>query len=105
MEQTNGKQVVSRRGKTQMLELLSLYDKDHGMTVKAFCKLHQISEASFYTARKRNRSAALSKQQSSRFIPIGRPAFNQPAAILFAEVNGIKLYQAVPADYLKSLIV
>jgi hypothetical protein len=87
-----------------MLELLAEYDKTQGMTIKAFCKLHKVTEGSFYTARKRYRSAAISKQQSSRFIPIGRTAFNESAAILFAEVNGIKLYQAVPADYLKSLI-
>jgi hypothetical protein len=105
MDQTTGKQSTSRRSKEQTLELLSEYDKDHGTTVKAFCKLHQISEGSFYSARSRYRPAGNSKQQSSGFIAIGSPAFKEPANTLFAEVKGIKLYQAVPANYLKALIV
>jgi hypothetical protein len=75
------------------------------MTVKDFCSLHQISEGSFYSARKRHRSAGTLKEKSSGFISIGRPAIKEPIGVLFAEVNGIKLYQAVPADYLKALIV
>ena len=105
MEQINGNQPISRRNKIQMLELLSQYDENPGMTVKEFCSLHQISEGSFYSARKRHRSAGTSKQKSSGFISLGRPAFKEPIGVLFAEVNGIKLYQAVPADYLKALIV
>lgn len=105
MEQTNGRQVITRRTKAQILDLLGEYDKNHGMTVRDFCKLHQISEASFYSARKRHRWRLTSKQQSSGFIAIPRPAFKEPAGSLFAEVNGIKLYQAVPADYLKALVV
>jgi hypothetical protein len=105
MDQPKGGQTVSRRSKEELLELLSEYNKSQPMTVKAFCRLHQISEASFYTARKRYKPAKISKKQSFRFISIDRPAFNSTAATLFAEVNGIRLYQVVPADYLKSLIL
>ena len=105
MGQTTVKQFPSRRSKEQTLELLREYDKDNSTTVKAFCKLHQISEGSFYSARSRYRSADISKQKSSGFIAIASPTFKEPANILFAEVNGIKLYQSVPADYLKALIV
>lgn len=105
MEQTTGKQSTSRRNKEQILELLSEYDKVHGTTVKAFCKRHQFSEGSFYSARSRYRPTDISKPQSSHFIAIASPAFKEPASTLFAEVKGIKLYQPVPADYLKALIV
>ena len=105
MEQTSDKQSISRRSKEEILELLNEFDKEHGMTVKAFCKLHQISEGSFYSARSRYRPAGNSKQQSSGFIAIGSSTFKEPADTLFAEVKGIKLYQAVPANYLKALIV
>ena len=84
MEQTTGNQSTSRRSKEQILELLNEYDKDHGTTVKAFCKLHQISEGSFYSARSRYRPAGISKQQSSRFIAIASPTFKEPANTLFA---------------------
>src|SRR5215210_6116756 len=101
MEQPIGKREISRRSKDQMLELLKAFDKNPGMTVKDFCAHHKITEASFYTARKRHRPAQTSKQNSSGFIAIPSPSFNGSTANLFAEVNGIKLYQAVPADYLK----
>lgn len=105
MEQPNGKPPVSRRSKAQILELISKYDKSQGMTVKAFCKLHQISEGAFYSTRSRYRSSGISHQKQSGFIAIARPALKEPTGILFAEVNGIKLYQAVPADYLKALVL
>lgn len=105
MEQTNGNRPISRRNKIQMLELLSQYDGNPGMTIKDFCSLHQISEGSFYSARKRHRSVGTLKQKSSGFISIGRAAYKESDSPLFAEVNGIKLYQAVPADYLKALIL
>ncbi|MEJ7767963.1 MAG: hypothetical protein WKF89_09140 [Chitinophagaceae bacterium] len=104
MNQANGKQPLSMRNKNQLLELLGEYDKTTGMTIKDFCKLHKVTEGAFYTARKRYRSAVMAKQASSRFIPITATAVNQPTGSLFAEVNGIKLYQPVPVDYLKSLI-
>jgi hypothetical protein len=105
MEQPNGKPPISRRSKAQILELLSEFDKNHGMTVKAFCQYHKVTEASFYTARKRYRSSGSSQQKQSGFISIPSLAFKGSAGILFAEVNGIKLYQAVPVEYLKALIV
>jgi len=100
MEQANGDAPMPRRRKKQMLELLSKYDKGPAMTTIAFCKLYQISEGSFYSARKRYRSSVTSHKKQSGFIAIARPAFKESAGSLFTEVNGIKLYQAVSADYL-----
>ena len=91
-----------RRNKQQLLELIAEYDKTPGITIKDFCKLHKVTQGSFYTARKRHRAAV--KKQSSGFIAIKRPASEQTVATLFAEVKGIKLYQHVPVDYLKALI-
>lgn len=105
MDQTNTKDRPSRRSKQQLLNLLAEYDKTKGMSVKDFCKLHNVTEGSFYTARKRHRGVVAAKKQSSGFIAIKRPAFDQPVANLFAEVKGIKFYQPVPVDYLKALIL
>lgn len=105
MEQPNGQSQTFGSRKQQMLELLGKYDKKSGMTVKAFCKLHQISEGSYYyyLGRKRRRSSVTSIKKSG-FIAIAQPVGKEPVSSLFAEVKGIKLYQAVPADYLKALI-
>lgn len=105
MEQTNGNHPASRRSKAQILELLWEFDKSPGISVKDFCRLHKISEGSFYTARKRHRLQLTSNQQSSGFIGITQPTVSVAAGSLFAEVNGIRIYQAVPADYLKSLVL
>ena len=105
MDQLNDKKITSRHSKTQMLEMLDEYDKTKGMTIKEFCKLRQINEGSFYTARKLHRAQNSTKKQSSGFIAITSPALKEPVGSLFAEVNGIRLYQAVPAEYLKALRV
>jgi len=105
MDQLNDKKIKSRYSKTKMLEMLDEYDKTRGMTIKEFCKLRQISEGLFYSARKRHRAGGSAKKQSPGFIAINSLALKEPAGSLFAEVNGIRLYQAVPAEYLKALIV
>ena len=104
MDQPRLNRRAPRRPKHQLLELLAEYDKTRGMTVKDFCKLHNVTQGSFYTARKRYRDATVKKQPSG-FIAITSLAFDQPVATLFAEVRGIKLYQPVPVDYLKALVL
>ena len=50
----NGTPPVSQRPRNQQIsELVKKFDKAQGMTVKAFCKLHQISEGSFFYYRGR----------------------------------------------------
>src|ERR1700712_3707143 len=102
MDQLNDNKITSRHSKTQMLEMLDEYDKTKGMTIKEFCKFRQISEGSFYSARKRHRARSSKKKQSSGFIAITSSALKEPSVSLFAEVNGIRLYQAVPPEYLKA---
>jgi len=105
MDQADIKSSRPRRNKQQLLDLLAAYDKTTGVSIKDFCKLHKVTEGSFYTARKRHRGVTAAKKQSTGFITIKRPAFDQPVANLFAEVKGIKFYQPVPVDYLKALIL
>lgn len=105
MEQTEKKSIQTRRTHEQILQILSEYDKKHGLTIKEFCKLHGISEAAFYSSRSRHRSPKnQSKNKRGTFITIGEPAAKESGSVLFAEVKGIKIYQAVPASYLKALI-
>ncbi len=97
------KQVASRRSRQEMVQLLNEYEKASGVTVKAFCELHQIKEGAFYSVRKRQRTQNPSKGKLGGFVEI-RPAVPEGrTSSLFAEVNGIRIYQTVPAAYLKSL--
>jgi hypothetical protein len=97
------KQVTSRRSRQEMTRLLNEYDKVTGITVKAFCELHQINEGAFYSARKRQRAQSPAQRKVAGFVEIRPTAPEGCANNLFAEVNGIRIYQAVPAAYLKSL--
>ena len=96
-------QVVSRRSRQEVTRLLNEYENTKGITVKAFCELHQINESAFYSARKRQRAQSPSKGKSAGFVEIRPTVPEGHTNSLFAEVNGIRIYQAVPAAYLKSL--
>lgn len=103
MEQTEKKAGSGKRTREQILQIVAQYEKSHGLTVKEFCRLHGISEGSFYSFRSRYGFKHQSKNKSGGFIAITAPVLKDSTSSLFAEVNGIRIYQAVSADYLKTL--
>ena len=103
MEQTEKKPGSSKRTREQILQTVAKYEKSHGLTVKEFCRQHGISEGSFYSFRSRYGFKNQSKDKTGGFIAITTPVLKDSTNALFAEVNGIRIYQAVPADYLKTL--
>ena len=102
MEKTAPEPIKIRRTRQEITQLLREFDKSQGMTAKDFCQKHQITEGAFYSARKRQDSK---KGDSGKpgFIALQPPAGKERSGVLFAEVKGIRLYQAVPAEYLKTL--
>jgi AcrR family transcriptional regulator len=103
MEQTEKKSGSGKRTREKILQIIAEYEKAHGLTVKDFCQRHGISEGSFYSFRSRYGFKNQSKKKAGGFIAITTPMLKESSNALFAEVNGIKIYQAVPADYLKTL--
>ena len=103
MEQTEKQSGSGKRTREQILQILSLYEKSQGLTVKEFCRQHNISEGSFYSFRSRYGFKNKAKDKTGGFIAIAPPMLKDSPTALFAEVNGIKIYQAVSADYLKFL--
>jgi hypothetical protein len=87
-----------------MFDLIANHDKD-ATTVKEFCQLHGLTQGVFYYWQKKYHMenselggqpgfVQLQVEDTQRVgVPLG----------LFAEVRGIKLYQAVPAAYLNEL--
>lgn len=103
MEQAEQKPSAKRRSRQELTSLLKKFEKCEGVTAKAFCQLHQITESAFYRFRARYYKKTEAAKQAG-FIPITpHTAAEDRPGILFAEVKGIKLYQAVSADYLKIL--
>jgi len=88
--------------------ILQEYDKQDSLSVTEFCKGHKIHKSTFYNWKKRYANKDIVSEKPKGFLPVEvtnpsyGPLSNTPT--LFAEVNGIRLYHFVSADYLKSLI-
>jgi hypothetical protein len=87
------------RSKSAILELLR-DQQQSGLNIQAFCVQHSIPSGSFHNWKKKySVSVGQSAGQSFTSLQIKAETSQQ----LFAEVNGIKLYQPVSAGYLKEL--
>lgn len=87
----------SRRSSKEIKELLALFGSS-GLSAKQFCLTNAISETVFYKWRGRYRMA----EQKNAFIPLQVASCSSPG--LFAEVNGIRIFQPVSASFLKELL-
>ena len=88
----------ARRTSAEIKQLLEDF-KQRGINANEFCKTHSIAEGVFYKWRSRYGEKVTPKQNS--FVSLQVPS-NEPG--LFAEVKGIRIYQAVSAQYLKELL-
>ena len=97
-------QEQTKRGRRTAAEIKNLLESfsHSGMAVKDFCILHSISEVLFSKWRSRYLNNQAVKENN--FVLLHNSSGLQNGSLLFAEVNGIKIYQAVTASYLKELI-
>ncbi len=91
----------SRRTSEEIKKLLADF-KQSGTAAKAFCLTHGINPGVFYKWKARHLNKPAARQNG--FITL-QPSGALQGAGLFAEVKGIKIYQAVTASYLKELLV
>lgn len=91
------------RTEEQIQSLLEEYEKS-GFTVKDFCDVSEINEATFYTWLKKYRSKPEAEEIKGFATIEVTPSLIHARPALFAEVGGIKLYKEVSSDYLKSLL-
>ncbi len=93
-----------RRTRSEMESLLKKFERSKGASVKEFCRRHELGEGAFYNFRKKYRQQLPMAGGPEQFIAIESAVRPEgQAERLFAEVNGIRLYQPVTAEYLKSL--
>jgi hypothetical protein len=94
------------RTKEDMFGLIAKHDTSN-TTVKEFCQEHGLTQGMFYYWQKKYYAKSNGSDVDS---PVGfarlqvedrQPGLSEQG--LFAEVRGIKLYQAVPAAYLNEL--
>ncbi len=94
-----------RRTHKQIVRLLKDYASREGMPIVEFCKLNDVNKSNFYNWQKRY--AKESKPEKTKgFVPLAlsAPVLSNNVPALFAEVKGIRLYQAVSSEYLKALL-
>ena len=112
MDQKKIKHQKRRLTEQGILNLLEEY-KRSGITAVDFCKKHNIVDGTFYNWRKKFQSKPEFADKSPGFVPLTINAPDKSTGyeegVLFAEViiqNGksIKLFQQMPAAYLKELI-
>lgn len=103
MDQSNTKRL--RRTRSQIQELLSEFENSN-TTVIQFCKTHHIKPPNFYKWKERYKNHVLQKAPSG-FAELNVVSNCEVGVMpqLFAEVKGIKIYQAVAASYLKALLL
>ncbi len=100
---------AKQRSPENIYALLNEFERAEGLTVKDFCKLHDVSEGTFYNWRRKyqNRDTEGGNGPSKRFIPLdlGSLLTNTERTALFAEVTkeGYRIYQPVSPEFLKSL--
>jgi hypothetical protein len=87
--------------------LMEEFEKNDKLCASRFCKQHGMTNGTFYYWIKRYRRRHSETTVSKGFIPLVVKTTSSYSTAgpgcLFAEVNGIRLYQAVPAEYLKTL--
>ena len=101
METIVAKQTRVIRREPEILHLLDEFAKSN-ISVKDFCKTNGISAATFYNWRNRYGTKAEERSTEPGFATLQITATTSEA-VLFAEVKGIRIYQPVPASYLKEL--
>jgi len=97
MEVSSNKVTRIFRSQAEIERLLD-EQKQSGETIKTFCATHNLPQASFHNWRKKYSQQA--KEIGFAAVQITAPDHS----LLFAEVQGIKIYQPVSAAYLKELM-
>jgi transposase-like protein len=101
VEENQAKPVRARRSRKQILDLLNLFDKS-GVTVAAFCRQHKVNSKVFHKWKSRYKAGTKASSSTGGFSRVQIAPSSTNA--LFAEVNGIRIYQAVSAHFLKELL-
>ena len=76
-----------------------------GISIQEFCARRNIGKSTFHKWQSRYRDKFDQQRAPAAFADIQILSTAEHTTNLFAEVNGIKLYQHVTAAYLKELIL
>jgi len=111
MELQAKQNTITRRPQLNRQEVFKLLDEfkvADNISVRDFCDRQQMTSSTFYYWLKQYRNRNVDSSASKGFVPLvvkTKSFFSSPGSgSLFAEVNGIRIYQVVPPEYLKVLV-
>lgn len=96
----------SRKQRTveDIMQLLEEYQKSDSISVREYCEMIDISEATFYNWQKKYGSSRVMESPEAGFIPIQIAQETPPEQPLQAEVRVIKLYGTLSVEQFKTLL-
>jgi transposase-like protein len=100
--QANAGRSRAVRTEDQILSLLEEHETS-GYTVREFCEISELNEATFYSWLRKYRSREGEELKGFAQIEV-LPSVVTATPGLFAEVRGIRIYKEVSAEYLKTLL-
>jgi|AntDryMetagUQ255_1029468.scaffolds.fasta_scaffold09588_3 hypothetical protein len=104
MEQITNTPLRIRRSEQEILKLLTEFEIT-AVNINEFCLTHNIGKGTFHKWQSRYKSKTKKPMEAAGFAHLQITSSPIKAqAILFAEVNGIKIYRPVDASYLKELL-
>lgn len=86
-----------QRSEQEILKMIDEYEKS-GFNLKEYCEVSELNEQTFSTWLRKYKRSSEDGFTTIEIVP------SKNSALLFAEVNGIRLYKEVSAEYLKSLL-
>lgn len=101
LSSSNRQRIV--RSEEQILQLLEEYEGS-GFTLKDFCEVSDINEATFYSWMKRFRPKP-SSEEVKGFASIELVPSVGTSNTLFAKIGKLEIHKEVSAEFLKSLIL
>jgi hypothetical protein len=93
-----------RKTEQEIILLMEDFEKSDSISVKEFCEMQDISNATFYNWQKIYRSRNENDSNGFVSLEVSAPAVEQTEGTLFAEFKGLKFYQQVSASFLKELV-
>ncbi len=93
--------VRRQRTPEEIIKLLEEFENSEGITVKEFCEIQDISDATYYNWRKLYGSKS-KEDKAAGFIELVSDTPSTVNGQLFAEIKTIRFYQPVSADYFKT---
>jgi transposase-like protein len=109
MDKTAKKQII-RRTEKEKLELIEKWENS-GLPITVFCNQHNFSDSLFHSWLNKYRRGKKKAKPNRAFIPlqVSQPTIADDTSTAFADLilskgHRIKIYQMVPAEYLRALL-